>query len=62
MKTNTGTEQQNKDVFDQWFFDLLFKQESALLRAVLSDNKKNLFSSWMKHKPWIFPEKEKEIK
>ena len=53
---NTGTEEQNRDAFEEWYVDLVFSQKSALLRSIIRDNKKNLFKAWMERKPMRFDE------
>lgn len=62
----TGTVEQNKAAFDQWFYKILFTEGmSCLLRDVLRKNKDNLFKTWMNVKPYRFelletPQKENE--
>ena len=51
---NTGSQEQNKEVFDEWFYEIVRAQESCLLRMVLQQAKDVLWTEWMKLKPWRF--------
>lgn len=51
---NTGTVEQNKEAFESWFYDLMMAAGSCLCRDVLRENKKAMFETWLKVKPWRF--------
>lgn len=40
-----------KKAFDDWFTEMLFKQETALYREVLRQTRKDLFAAWLKNEP-----------
>ena len=56
----TGTDEQNKEAFEDWFYKLLFDSEhlgSCSLRTVVRKNKKHLFETWLEVKPYRFIKK-----
>lgn len=56
-KLNTGTDEQNRDAFEEWFYKLLFSEGmTCLLRDVLRKNRAALLETWLEVKPWTFEE------
>ncbi len=49
-----GTEAENREIFDDWFQDLVFQQTSALLRRVLNENKEAMWATWLRVRPYGF--------
>ena len=54
MSNDTGTEEQNREAFEEWFCDTQFTLTSALLRQVFRAGKEGMWKAWMELKPWRF--------
>ena len=45
-------DQLNREIFNEWFQELMLDQDSCLLRDVLRDSKEQLWSNWLKLQPY----------
>ena len=41
----------NREIFNEWFLDLLQTQPTCLMRDVLRDSKEDLYKNWLIRKP-----------